>query len=333
MPRTPAEATGLLALMLLQDARRDARLDERGDIVLLDDQDRGRWNHAQIQEALMLVDEARGAGAGRGSYTIQAAIAAVHCRAATSADTNWPEIVRLYDELERVHPSPVVSLNRAAAVAMADGPEQALSSSTRWRDAASSTITTCCMRPARTCCGGSDDWPRPPGVIVGRSRSSVATASAGFSRAVCAKCNPARRSRRGVHTDEAEDQVGRRAETVPRAFAASVADSARARRRGPDGRRAEAVLVSGNGARASPGLILFVIEFRHGVSRFHADDREHGSRAWSRAGRYGVDPRRRVLHGEHRRERSAVRGCRASRATRCRCIASTSTGSGWTRPR
>jgi len=125
-PRTPAEATGLLALMLLQDARRDARLDERGDIVLLDDQDRGRWNHGQIREALVLVDEARGRGASRGSYTIQAAIAAVHCRAATSADTNWPEIVRLYDELERVHPSPVVSLNRAAAVAMADGPEHAL---------------------------------------------------------------------------------------------------------------------------------------------------------------------------------------------------------------
>ena len=112
--------------MLLQDARRDARLDERGDIVLLDDQDRGRWNQVQIREALMLVDEARGAGASWGSYTIQAAIAAVHCRAATSADTNWPEIVRLYDELERVHPSPVVSLNRAAAVAMADGPEHAL---------------------------------------------------------------------------------------------------------------------------------------------------------------------------------------------------------------
>ena len=125
-PRTPAEATGLLALMLLQDARRDARLDERGDIVLLDDQDRGRWNQAQIQEALRLVDEARGGGAVMGSYTIQAAIAAMHGRAATSADTNWSEIVRLYDELERVHPSPVVSLNRAAAVAMADGPEQAL---------------------------------------------------------------------------------------------------------------------------------------------------------------------------------------------------------------
>jgi RNA polymerase sigma-70 factor (ECF subfamily) len=125
-PRTPAEATGLLALMLLQDARRDARLDERGDIVLLEDQDRGRWNQAQIQEALRLVDEARDSGAVMGSYTIQAAIAAVHGRAATSAATNWSEIVRLYDELERVHPSPVVSLNRAAAVAMSEGPEQAL---------------------------------------------------------------------------------------------------------------------------------------------------------------------------------------------------------------
>ena len=115
---------GLLALMLLQDARRDARIDERGDIVLLDNQDRGRWNHVQIRDALALVDEAR--GAGRGSFTLQAAIAAVHCRAATSDDTDWPEIVRLYDELERVHPSPVVSLNRAAAIAMAEGPHPAL---------------------------------------------------------------------------------------------------------------------------------------------------------------------------------------------------------------
>ena len=124
MPDPPGEATGLLALMLLQDARRDARIDERGDIVLLDNQDRGRWNHVQIRDALALVDEAR--GAGRGSFTLQAAIAAVHCRAAMPDDTDWPEIVRLYDELERVHPSPVVSLNRAAAIAMAEGPHPAL---------------------------------------------------------------------------------------------------------------------------------------------------------------------------------------------------------------
>jgi RNA polymerase sigma-70 factor (ECF subfamily) len=121
---TPAEATGLLALMLLHDARRAARLDASGDLVLLEDQDRSRWNHAQIAEALPLVDEAlRG---GSGPFALQAAIAAVHGRAARAADTDWREILRLYDRLERTHPSPVVSLNRAAAVAMVEGPGPAL---------------------------------------------------------------------------------------------------------------------------------------------------------------------------------------------------------------
>jgi RNA polymerase sigma-70 factor (ECF subfamily) len=121
---TPAEATGLLALMLLHDARRAARLDASGDLVLLEDQDRSRWNHAQIAEALPLVDEAlRG---GSGPFALQAAIAAVHGRAARPADTDWREILRLYDRLERTHPSPVVSLNRAAAVAMVEGPGPAL---------------------------------------------------------------------------------------------------------------------------------------------------------------------------------------------------------------
>jgi RNA polymerase sigma-70 factor (ECF subfamily) len=142
-PRTPAEATGLLALMLLHDARREARVDERGDVVLLDDQDRTRWNRTQIQEALALVDAASGASAASarsapsaasaafaassmGPFALQAAIAAVHCRAASPAATNWPEILRLYDRLAREHPSPVVALNRAAAVAMVHGPEAAL---------------------------------------------------------------------------------------------------------------------------------------------------------------------------------------------------------------
>src|SRR5262245_11783679 len=120
----PAEATGLLALMLLHDARREARLDEAGDVVLLEDQDRQRWNHAQIAEALPLVEEALGGGPG--PFALQAAIAAVHCWAARGTDTDWPQIVRLYDLLERVQPSPVVSLNRAAAVAMVDGPRAAL---------------------------------------------------------------------------------------------------------------------------------------------------------------------------------------------------------------
>ncbi len=124
MPQPPAEATGLVALMLLHDARRDARADERGDVVLLDAQDRGRWNQPQILEALGLVDEALAGGIG--PYALQAAIAAEHCRAPAAADTDWAEILRLYDRLDRVHPSPVVSLNRAAAVAMVNGPAQAL---------------------------------------------------------------------------------------------------------------------------------------------------------------------------------------------------------------
>jgi len=124
MAPPPPEATALLALMLLHDSRRDARLDPAGDLVLLGEQDRGRWNHAQIAEALPLVEEAlRG---GPGPYALQAAIAALHCQAARAEDTDWPQIVRLYDVLERVQPSPVVSLNRAAAVAMVDGPRPAL---------------------------------------------------------------------------------------------------------------------------------------------------------------------------------------------------------------
>ena len=120
-PQPPAEATGLLALMLLHDSRRDARLDEAGDLVILEEQDRSRWNRQQIAEALPLVEEAfRG---GPGPYAVQAAIAALHCQAARSEDTDWPQILRLYDLLERLQPSPVVSLNRAVAVAMVAGPQ------------------------------------------------------------------------------------------------------------------------------------------------------------------------------------------------------------------
>src|SRR5206468_1215297 len=123
-PRPPAEATGLLALMLLHDSRREACLDAAGDLVLLEEQDRGRWNHAQIAEALPLVEEALRAGPG--PFALQAAIAALHCRAARAGDTDWPQIVQLYALLERLQPSPVVSLNRAAAVAMVEGPRPAL---------------------------------------------------------------------------------------------------------------------------------------------------------------------------------------------------------------
>ena len=124
MAQAPAEVTALLALMLLHDSRRDARLDEAGELVVLEEQDRRRWNHAQIAEALPLVEEAlRG---GPSPFALQAAIAALHCQAARAEDTDWPQIVRLYDVLERLQPSPVVSLNRAAAVAMVDGPGPAL---------------------------------------------------------------------------------------------------------------------------------------------------------------------------------------------------------------
>jgi len=123
-PQPPAEAAALLALMLLQDARRDARLDEAGDLVILEEQDRSRWDRGQIAEALPMVTEAlRG---GPGQFALQAAIAALHCQAARAGDTDWPQILRLYDLLERVHPSPIVSLNRAVAVAMVEGPQPAL---------------------------------------------------------------------------------------------------------------------------------------------------------------------------------------------------------------
>ncbi len=120
----PSEATGLLALMLLQDSRREARIDEHGDIVLLEEQDRSRWNRDQIAEALPLVQEALRTGAG--PFGLQAAIAAMHCQASRAEETDWREIVNLYSILERIQPSPVVSLNRAVAVAMADGPGKAL---------------------------------------------------------------------------------------------------------------------------------------------------------------------------------------------------------------
>jgi RNA polymerase sigma-70 factor (ECF subfamily) len=120
----PSEATALLALMLLHDARRDTRLDEAGDLVLLEDQDRRRWNHEQIAEALPLVEEVLRDRPG--PYALQAAISALHCQAKRAEETDWPQIVRLYELLERFQPSPIVSLNRAAAVAMVDGPAAAL---------------------------------------------------------------------------------------------------------------------------------------------------------------------------------------------------------------
>jgi len=115
------EAIGLLALMLLQESRRAARSTPAGDLILLEDQDRSRWNREQIAEGLALVEQAL-VSRRFGPYSLQAAIAAVHAEAASTAATDWPQIVGLYDVLLRVDPSPVVALNRAVAVAMRDGP-------------------------------------------------------------------------------------------------------------------------------------------------------------------------------------------------------------------
>ena len=119
------EAVGLLALMLLQESRRAARSSPEGDVVLLDEQDRGLWNQDQIAEGLALVRRAM-SSRGVGPYTLQAAIAAVHASAPAPAATDWGQIISLYDMLMLVGPSPVVELNRAVAVAMRDGPEAGL---------------------------------------------------------------------------------------------------------------------------------------------------------------------------------------------------------------
>jgi RNA polymerase sigma-70 factor (ECF subfamily) len=123
-PEPPGEVTGLVALMLLHDSRREARLDETGDLVVLEEQDRSLWNRAQIEEARPLVAEA--VRSEIGPYTLQAAIAAEHCKARTAAETDWAQIVRLYELLRRVQPSPIVTLNCAVAIAMASGPAAAL---------------------------------------------------------------------------------------------------------------------------------------------------------------------------------------------------------------
>jgi RNA polymerase sigma-70 factor (ECF subfamily) len=119
------EPRALLALMLLHESRRDARAGADGAIVVLEEQDRGLWSRALIDEGLALVDEALRLGRP-GAYAIQAAIVALHARAARAEDTDWPQIAALYDALLRVQPSPVVALNLAAAVAMAEGPERGL---------------------------------------------------------------------------------------------------------------------------------------------------------------------------------------------------------------
>jgi len=119
------EVIGLLGLMLLQESRRAARTSPEGDLILLEQQDRSLWNKEQIAEGIALTESAL-QSRRFGAYTLQAAIAAIHAASSSTASTNWREITLLYDRLLRIHPSPVVELNRAVAVAMCEGPEHGL---------------------------------------------------------------------------------------------------------------------------------------------------------------------------------------------------------------
>ncbi len=125
-PEVPEpEVIGLLSLMLLQESRHAARTSPAGELILLENQDRSLWNREQIAEGLALLEKAL-KSRRFGAYTLQAAIAAVHAEAESAAVTDWPQVVALYDRLLRIHPSPVVQLNRAVAIAMRDGPEAGL---------------------------------------------------------------------------------------------------------------------------------------------------------------------------------------------------------------
>jgi len=119
------EVMGLLALMLLQESRRAARISAEGELILLEQQDRLLWNRDQIAEGISLTESAL-ASRRFGAYTLQAAIAAVHAKASSAASPDWRQITLLYDRLIRIQPSPVVELNRAVAVAMCESPEEGL---------------------------------------------------------------------------------------------------------------------------------------------------------------------------------------------------------------
>ena len=176
MPAEP-ETMGLLALMLLQHSRRHARVDEHGDLVLLEDQDRARWDQDMIDEGLALIDTAVEIRRP-GPYQVQAAIAALHARAPRPEDTDWPQIATLYRGLTAMWPSPVIELNRAVAVAMADGPD---AGSRSWnRSPTTWTGITCTTRPGPTSSAGADGPPRRSSRIdepwiSSRTRSSADT--------------------------------------------------------------------------------------------------------------------------------------------------------------
>ncbi len=172
--------------MLLHDARRDARIDEAGDLVILEEQDRRRWDQRQIAEALPLVEEALRGGPGpfrTAGGDCGGALSGGACRGYRLAC----RFVRLYDLLERLQPSPIVSLNRAVAVAMVEGPQPA----SRWwmpsPPATISTTITCCTPSAPICCAALDPLRKRRKATSARSRLSPMTASGGFWSGACAK--------------------------------------------------------------------------------------------------------------------------------------------------
>src|SRR5262249_37220116 len=125
LPAEP-ENLGLLALMLLHDSRRDARITQSGELIPLEEQDRSLWHRGQIYEGLRLVEQALKGGGGAGPFQLKAAIAAVHAGAATAQQTDWAQIAALYRVLLRQYPSPVISLNHAVAIALSEGLEDGL---------------------------------------------------------------------------------------------------------------------------------------------------------------------------------------------------------------
>ena len=166
-----AEAHGLLALMLLHDSRRNARLTPAGQLILLDEQDRTLWDSAEINEGIAVLDAAI-ALRDPGPYQVQAAISALHAEARTAAETDWTQIAMLYDTLTKMTPSMVVEVNRAVAVAMAKGPNRDCRCYCDWKTMQIISIPT--MLPAQICCVARINV-KPPRTLTSAPLNSVAT--------------------------------------------------------------------------------------------------------------------------------------------------------------
>jgi RNA polymerase sigma-70 factor (ECF subfamily) len=181
-----AEVLGLLALMLLHDARRSARVDLEGGYAALDEQDRSRWEQGQIREGLEALERAV-RRRRPGPYQLQAAITALHIQALNADATDWTQIAELYGALAKLSPSPVAELNRAAAVGFAFGPDAALELLEPLLRIPCSSATSRCMPRTPSCSGGPATW-RAPGARTSMRSTSVPTRSSGpSSSAGCAR--------------------------------------------------------------------------------------------------------------------------------------------------